>query len=62
MALPEKPSRLVYATDGYDASLGNLAQTSLQTDMVFGDGWSLQLGKVSGGVDTGMTVTLNVPV
>ena len=62
VALPEKPSKLVYATDGYDASLGNLAQTSLQTDMVFSDGWSLQLGKVRGDVDTGMTVTLNVPV
>jgi protocatechuate 3,4-dioxygenase beta subunit len=62
VALPEKPSKLVYATDGYDASLGNLAQTSLQTDMVFSDGWSLQLGKVTGDVDTGMTVTLNVPV
>ena len=62
VALPEKPSKLVYATDGYDASLGNLGQTSLQTDMVFSDGWSLQLGKVRGDVDTGMTVTLNVPV
>jgi protocatechuate 3,4-dioxygenase beta subunit len=62
VALPEKPSKLVYATDGYDASLGNLAQTSLQTDMVFSDGWSLQLGKVTGDVDTGMTVSLNVPV
>ena len=56
VALPEEPSKLVYATDGYDASLGNLAQTSLQTDMVFSDGWSLQLGKVTGDVDTGMTV------
>jgi protocatechuate 3,4-dioxygenase beta subunit len=62
LAPPEKASKLVYATDGYDASLGNLAQTSLQTDMVFSDGWSLQLGKVTGDVDTGMTVTLNVPV
>jgi protocatechuate 3,4-dioxygenase beta subunit len=62
VALPEKPSKLVYATDGYDASLGNLAQTSLQTDMVFSDGWSLQLGEVTGDIDNGMTVTLNVPV
>ena len=62
MALPEKPSKQVYATDGYDASLGNLARTSLQTDMVFSDGWSLQLGTVTGDVDTGLTVALNVPV
>jgi protocatechuate 3,4-dioxygenase beta subunit len=62
VALPEKPSRLVYATDGYDASIANLAQTSLQTDMVFSDGWSLQLGTVTGDTDSGMTVSLNVPV
>jgi hypothetical protein len=30
--------------------------------MVFSDGWSLQLRKVTGEVDTGMTVSLNVPV
>jgi hypothetical protein len=30
--------------------------------MVFSDGWSLQLGTVSGDIDSGMTVTLNVPV
>ena len=62
VALPEKASRLVYATDGYDASIANLAQTSLQTDMVFSDGWSLQLGTVTGDTDSGMTVSLNVPV
>jgi protocatechuate 3,4-dioxygenase beta subunit len=62
VALPEKASRLVYATDGYDGSLGNLAQTSLATDMVFSDGWSLQMGTVTGDVGAGMTVSLNVPV
>jgi protocatechuate 3,4-dioxygenase beta subunit len=62
VALPEKASRLVYATDGYDASIANLAQTSLQTDIVFSDGWSLQLGTVTGDADAGMTVSLNVPV
>jgi hypothetical protein len=62
VALPERPSRLVYATDGYDTSLGNLAQTSLATDNVFSDGWSLQLGTVTGDVDGGMAVALTVPV
>jgi protocatechuate 3,4-dioxygenase beta subunit len=62
VALPEKASRRVYATDGYDASTANLAQTSLQSDMVFSDGWSLQLGTVTGDTDSGMTVSLNVPV
>jgi protocatechuate 3,4-dioxygenase beta subunit len=62
MALPEAACRQVYATDGYSQSLQNLAQTSLETDMVFSDGYSLQLGTVTGSVGDGMTATLNVPV
>jgi protocatechuate 3,4-dioxygenase beta subunit len=62
MALPEAACRQVYATDGYGQSLQNLAQTSLDADMVFGDGYSLQLGTATGSVDDGMTATLNVPV
>ncbi len=37
IALPEETCNAVYATDGYSESLGNLQQTSLQTDNVFGD-------------------------
>jgi protocatechuate 3,4-dioxygenase beta subunit len=62
MALPEAACKQVYATDGYSQSLQNLAQTSLDTDMVFSDGYSLQLGTVTGNVGDGMTATLNVPV
>jgi protocatechuate 3,4-dioxygenase beta subunit len=62
MAMPEDTSTLVYATDGYGNSAQNLAQSSLETDMVFSDGWSLQLGKVIGSVTDGLTATLNVPV
>jgi protocatechuate 3,4-dioxygenase beta subunit len=62
LALPEATCRQVYATDGYSQSLQNLAQTSLATDMVFSDGYSLQLAKVTGGVADGFTATLNVPV
>ncbi len=62
LALPEKQSRLVYATDGYQASISNLDRTSLESDMVFSDGYSLQLATVSGDVNTGVTATLNVPV
>ena len=61
-SLPEAACRQVYATDGYSQSLQNLAQTSLETDMVFSDGYSLQLAKVAGNVSDGMTATLNVPV
>jgi protocatechuate 3,4-dioxygenase beta subunit len=62
MALPEAACRQVYATEGYSQSLRNLSQTSLETDMVFSDGYSLQLGTVTGSVEEGMTATLNVPV
>jgi hypothetical protein len=39
-----------------------MAQTSLETDMVFSDGYSLQLGTVTGSVGDGLTAHLNVPV
>ncbi|MBD0293132.1 MAG: hypothetical protein ICV70_06115 [Jiangellaceae bacterium] len=62
LALPEDACRLVYATEGYERSLRNLEQTSLDSDNVFSDGYSLQLASVSGSVDGGMTATLTVPV
>ena len=60
--MPEAESKLVYATDGYGQSSSNLAQTSLDSDNIFSDGYSLQLAKVTGNVTDGMTATLNVPV
>ena len=62
LALPQDTCETVYATDGYRASARNLSQTSLDTDMVFRDGYSQQLATVTGSVDDGYTVALNVPV
>jgi protocatechuate 3,4-dioxygenase beta subunit len=62
LALPEDANTLVYATAGYSTSVRNLAQTSLATDNVFSDGYSLQLATVTGSVEDGFTATLNVPV
>ncbi|MGD9695389.1 MAG: hypothetical protein AB7V42_07000 [Thermoleophilia bacterium] len=62
IALPEDACREVYATTGYEQSVTNLNATSLSTDMVFSDGWSTQLGTVTGTAADGMTVTLNVGV
>jgi protocatechuate 3,4-dioxygenase beta subunit len=62
LALPEDVCKLVYATDGYEQSVRNLAQTSLTSDNVFSDGYSLQLATVTGSVGSGFTATLNVPV
>jgi len=55
-------SRRVYGTSGYGASLANLAQTSLSSDIVFSDGYSLQMADVSGSAHSWLTATLNVPV
>lgn len=62
IALPEEACNAVYATAGYESSVPNLAATSLATDMVFSDGYSTQLGRVSGSVEDGLTVALNVGV
>jgi protocatechuate 3,4-dioxygenase beta subunit len=62
LALPEDVCKAVYATTGYEASVGNLAQTSLQSDLVFSDGYSLQLAKVTGSLTDGYSATLTVPV
>ena len=62
LALPQAACATVYATDGYGRSATNLSQSSLERDMVFSDGYSLQLATVTGTVGQGMTATLTVPV
>lgn len=62
LALPADVCEQVYEADGYDRSIQNLAQTSLETDMVFSDGYSLQLAAVTGSNEDGYLATLNVPV
>ena len=53
LALPEEACTQVYEADGYEQSVSNLSQTSLDSDNVFGDGYSLQLAKVTGSNDQG---------
>jgi protocatechuate 3,4-dioxygenase beta subunit len=62
LALPEAVCKTVYATDGYSASVRNLAQTSLTRDMVFSDGWTSQLATMTGSVSEGYVANLTVPV
>lgn len=62
LALPQDACESVYASSGYPSSKRNLSQLSLRSDNVFSDGWTTQLGTVTGDVNSGMTVTLNVPV
>jgi protocatechuate 3,4-dioxygenase beta subunit len=62
LALPQDVCETVYATEGYEASVSNLAGVSLDSDMVFSDGYSLQMAKLTGSVEDGYVATLNVPV
>jgi protocatechuate 3,4-dioxygenase beta subunit len=62
LALPQDVCESVYATEGYEASVSNLAGVSLDSDMVFSDGYSLQMAKLTGSVEHGYVATLNVPV
>src|SRR5205814_3568832 len=48
MALPKATCDRVYATAGYAASITNLSQVSLASDMVFSDGSALELATMTG--------------
>ena len=62
IAVPEATSALVYATTGYEQSVQNLGQNSLDQDNVFSDGYASQLATASGTVANGLTLKLNVGV
>ena len=62
IALPEEACELVYATEGYEQSTQSLAQTSLETDNVFSDGYAGQLASWSGSADKGIALKLNLGV
>jgi protocatechuate 3,4-dioxygenase beta subunit len=63
LAIPAEVCEQVYGVaDGYDSSVSTFRSVSLDSDMVFGDGYSLQLAAVTGSVDEGFTFSLNVPV
>ncbi|RYB91126.1 3,4-dioxygenase subunit beta [Nocardioides oleivorans] len=62
LAFPEDVCNEVYATEGYESSVTNLAQVSLDSDGIFSDGYSLQMATVKGSNSEGWTATLNVPI
>jgi protocatechuate 3,4-dioxygenase beta subunit len=63
IALPEEANALVYATSGYEQSVRNASQISLQSDNVFGDDGGIhQLATMSGSVDAGYTASLTIGV
>jgi protocatechuate 3,4-dioxygenase beta subunit len=62
LALPQHECELAYADSSYGNSLDNLGRLSLTTDGIFSDGWSDQLGTVTGSRAEGFTVNLLVRV
>ena len=63
IALPEAACAEVYATSGYEASVGNLARTSLTGDNVFGDDdGSHQPATVTGDATSGYVANLTIGV
>lgn len=63
LALPQEVCENVYDNaDGYSASVDNLSQVSLSGDMVFSDEYGLQMAAVTGSLDEGYTVTLQLAV
>jgi protocatechuate 3,4-dioxygenase beta subunit len=63
IALTEAACNEVYASAGYEASVSNMARTTLKSDNVFGDDGGIhQLATMSGSVSAGYTAGLNVTV
>jgi protocatechuate 3,4-dioxygenase beta subunit len=62
LALPEAVCRQVYASSGYETSARNLSQSSLDSDMVFRDGWDHELATVTGSTSAGYVAKLVVGV
>ncbi len=62
LAFPEDVCAVVYATDGYEQSVSNLARSSLDSDNVFSDGHDQQLATVTGDVGSGYVATLSFAV
>ena len=62
LAMPEDDCNDVFATAGYEASVRNLTQVSLDSDMVFADGASLETPSMSGGVSSGYVAKLSVTI
>lgn len=62
LALPQETCEQVYADARYAGSAENLAGVSLDSDGIFADGYSLQMAAVSGSLEEGYTLDLNVPV
>ncbi len=62
VAFPKKMVDKVYELDTYEGSADNLAEISLDTDMVFSDGYELEMGTFTGSTGAGYKGSLAVAV
>jgi hypothetical protein len=63
LAVPQGVCDEVYGSAaGYEQSVTNLSQLSLESDGVFADGYASQLASWAGSVADGLTLELNVGV
>ena len=62
MALPDDVNKAVFATSLYSGSKATYSQVSLATDNVFSDGTTNEVPTVTGSVDGGYTIAMQVPV
>lgn len=62
LALPEATCNAAYATSGYEVSKTNFPQTPLSRDGIFADGWTTQMGTITGDASKGFTSTLTVTI
>ncbi|KQZ83301.1 3,4-dioxygenase subunit beta [Microbacterium sp. Root166] len=63
IALPDETNAAVYATTGYEQSVRNASQVSLQSDNVFrDDGGIHQIATMSGSVAAGYTAALTIGI
>lgn len=62
VAFPEKLADKVYELDTYEGSADNLDEVSLDSDMVFSDGYELEMGTFTGSPSAGYTGSLAVAV
>lgn len=63
LALPEAACNAVYATPGYEGSVGTMSRTTLTSDTVFGDDGGIhQLATVTGDVTSGYVANLTIGI
>jgi protocatechuate 3,4-dioxygenase beta subunit len=62
IALLEDTCKAAYATSGYEQSAINLSRVSLDSDNVFGDGYDLQLPRITGDPSRGYQLRLECAV